>query len=338
MAGRGHSVCLIDLDPQAHLTLHFGAELGKDQSSIYDVLSSGASLQDATLSLGENLSLVPSVIDLAAAEVELVTTVGREQILRDALAGAESAAHELAMIDCPPSLGLLTLNALAAADDVIIPLQPHFLALQGLGKLLETVSLVQKRINPKLRVLGVILCMYETTTRLAAEVVGDLEQFFASHHGLDVPWAKACIFRTRIRRNIKLAECPSYGRTIFDYEPNSHGAQDYAGLAVELLQSLGMAEAPTATETVVETAMEASRPTEVDASAPTESPADGEDVPADASTVEPETEETRQVETLAAVDVDPKILHTPAPPSCHAAESDDTVACETTNASEPPPA
>ncbi|KKL46553.1 hypothetical protein LCGC14_2344390 [marine sediment metagenome] len=154
--------------------------------------------------------------------------------LSAAVSGIEKT-HDFILIDCPPSLGLLTINALAAASDVIIPLQPHFLALQGLGKLLETISLVCKHINPSLRVTGVLLCMYESVTRLTTEVVADLRSFFDTQRRTDKPWAHARIFQTVIRRNIKLAECPSYGKTIFEYEPRSHGAADYNALADEFL-------------------------------------------------------------------------------------------------------
>ncbi len=232
LAERGRRVCLMDLDPQSHLTLHFGIEPGSTPASSYDLLTTDTPLAEAALSVTDGLDVVPAVIDLAAAEVELVSTVGREQILRDRFAEA-TGDWELLLIDCPPSLGLLTLNALAAADDVIIPLQPHFLALQGLGKLLETVSLVQRRINPDLRVAGVILCLYETSTRLAAEVVEDLRGFFEAARGQQVPWADAVIFDSFIRRNVKLAECPSHGTTIFHYDPGSIGATDYTALADE---------------------------------------------------------------------------------------------------------
>jgi len=234
IASRGNDTCLIDLDPQSHLTLHLGVEPGTPPTSIYDVLSGQSSLASAAMLVAPHLWLVPSEIDLAAAEMELVSTVGRERILADAMKD-QGPFCDLAMIDCPPSLGLLTLNALAAADELLIPLQPHFLALQGLGKLLETVGLVQQRINPSLRVAGVVLCMHESTTRLAAEVVQDLENFFAQARDGATPWADAKIFRTSIRRNVKLAECPSYGQTIFDYAPTAHGAEDYSKLADELL-------------------------------------------------------------------------------------------------------
>ena len=237
IASRGHGICLIDLDPQSHLTLHLGTEPGAPERSIYDVLTTELPIGRAVRAVSEGLWLLPSDIDLAAAEVELAGAVGREQILRDRL-GQERLPYEFVMIDCPPSLGLLTLNALAVADDVLIPLQPHFLALHGLGKLLETVSLVQRRLNPNLRVSGIVLCMYESTTRLAGEVAADLDDFFAAARHTATPWAKTRIYRTVIRRNVKLAECPSHGTTIFQYEPHSHGAEDYDNLAEEFFECL----------------------------------------------------------------------------------------------------
>ena len=138
-------------------------------------------------------------------------------------------------MDCAPSLGVLTLNALAATREVFIPLQPHFLALHGLGKLLETTTLVAKRLNPPLRVTGVILCLYESNTRLAQEVQRDLEAYLERSRGVAVPWEGARVFNTRVRRNIKLAECPSFGRSIFGYAPTCNGAEDYQALALEVL-------------------------------------------------------------------------------------------------------
>ncbi|MCK4375503.1 MAG: ParA family protein, partial [Candidatus Brocadiae bacterium] len=150
----------------------------------------------------------------------------------------------------PPSLGLLTINALAAADEVIIPLQPHFLALHGLGQLLQTISLVRQRINPSLTVRGVVLCMFERITRLANEVVADLQGFFLNARGGPTPWSQARIFETVIRRNIKLAECPSHGQSIFAYDPACHGAQDYRALGEEFLETYSPgADAPAAAET-----------------------------------------------------------------------------------------
>jgi chromosome partitioning protein len=130
---------------------------------------------------------------------------------------------------------VLTLNALAAATEVFIPLQPHFLALHGMGKLFETVALVAKRINPVLKVSGIVVCLFEATTRLAQEVMGDLQEYLEKSRLTNAPWAKARVFETRIRRNIKLAECPSFGQSIFSYAPACHGAEDYMNLAREVL-------------------------------------------------------------------------------------------------------
>ncbi len=232
IAARGCEVCLVDLDPQAHLTLHFNVEPAPEAPSVYGVLTGQCEFGEACVKVQDHLTVVPAVMDLAAAEVELAATVGREQILRDSIL-AEPRPFKVLLIDCPPSLGLLTLNALAAANEVFIPLQPHFLALQGLGKLLETVGLVQQRINPGLKVGGVILCLYETATRLAAEVVADLAGFFDATRGEKCPWADAHIFDNVIRRNVKLAECPSHGKTIFQYDASSNGATDYNALADE---------------------------------------------------------------------------------------------------------
>ena len=230
----GHHVLVVDLDPQSHLTLHLGLDASSDGPSVHQVLLDGMSSAEAIVGAGENLSAIRSNIDLAAAELELVSVVGREVILRDALEKINTR-FDFCLIDCPPSLGILTLNALAAAHEVIIPLLPHFLALQGLGKLLETIALVSRRINPGLVVRGVLLCMYEGGTRLCGEVVGDLESFLEAAREANLPWSRAELFKTVIRRNVRLAESPSHGRTIFDYEAKCHGAEDYTALAREVL-------------------------------------------------------------------------------------------------------
>jgi chromosome partitioning protein len=201
---------------------------------MYDVLIDTRPLAEVRRKVSERLWVAPSDINLAAAEVELAGVVGREVILRDLLLQDEGA-FDFVLMDCAPSLGVLTLNALAAANEVFIPLQPHFLALHGLGKLLETTSLVAKRINPALKVTGIAICMYESSTKLAQEVLRDLQEYLDKARGGTAPWSKARIFATRIRRNIKLAECPSFGQSIFGYAPNCHGAEDYAALAHEVL-------------------------------------------------------------------------------------------------------
>jgi chromosome partitioning protein len=146
-------------------------------------------------------------------------------------------AFDYLVIDCPPSLGLLSINAMAAVDEVLLPLQPHFLALHGLSKLLETIELVAEHVNPRLRLLGVVLCMYEAGTRLAAEVARDVGGFFGSGQTGHPAWQAGRLFATRIRRTIRLAEAPSFGQSIFDYAADSHGAEDYAALAVEVEQA-----------------------------------------------------------------------------------------------------
>ena len=234
LALSGRSVELIDLDPQSHASLHLGVTLVDKEPSVYDLLCGEATLTDVRRAVSENLHVIPANLDLAAAELELAGEVGREVILRDRIE-ADTAEHDFLIIDCPPSLGVLTLNALTAVDEVFLPLQPHFLALHGLSKLLRTIEIVSKRLNPTLRLEGIVLCMYESSTRLAAEVSRDVEEFLLASSAQSPVWATAHFFQTKIRRNIRLAEAPSFGQSIFDYAPNSHGAEDYLALAQEVL-------------------------------------------------------------------------------------------------------
>ena len=237
LAEEGSRVCLMDIDPQAHATLHLGLTPQPGETTIYDVLTGDVSLEAARSQVADNLWVVPSQIDLAAAEVELAGVVGRELILRDRLA-AEPEAFDYVVIDCPPSLGMLTINALAAVEEVILPLQPHFLALHGLSKLLSTLELVQRRLNQRLRLSGVVLCMYEAGTRLAGEVSRDVEQFFAQGQERPGPWSAAQVFQTRVRRNIRLAEAPSFGQSILRYAPDCYGAEDYRALGKEVASAV----------------------------------------------------------------------------------------------------
>src|SRR4029450_2541239 len=197
LAESGQRVCVIDLDPQAHATTHLGIEPNGKSPSMYDVLVNSRPLAEVRRKVAERLWVAGSDINLAAAEVELAGVVGREVILRDQLLQDEGA-FDFVIMDCAPSLGVLTLNALSSANEVFIPLQPHFLALHGLGKLLETTALVAKRINPALKVTGIVLCLYEATTKLAQEVVGDLEEYLEKSRGTNAPWAQARVFATRI--------------------------------------------------------------------------------------------------------------------------------------------
>jgi len=230
LAGMGSRVVVVDLDPQSHLTIHLGLEPQAIGAGSYEVLTKEAKFEEEIMLVRPNLWLLPANINLVGAESELVSVVGRETILREAVETVEDKFDYL-MIDCPPSLGLLTLNALAAAEEVLIPLQPHFLALQGFGKLLQTIDLVNKRINPGLKVRGILLCMFESRASLPKEVRADIENFLENARGTNCAWAQARILPTFIRRNIKLAEAPSYGQTIFEYERNCHGAEDYLKVA-----------------------------------------------------------------------------------------------------------
>ena len=234
LAGMGQRVCLIDLDPQGHLSLYFGFDPDDETLTSYDVLCDSVGFAECTTQLRDNLWLIPSTIDLAAAESELAPRENREQILANKMQ-ADADQFDFVIIDCPPALGMLTLNSLAASDDIIIPLQPHFLAMQGLAKLLETIQLMQEHVNSKLRVMGILLCMFEAQMKLTKDVVSEVENFLLESHNQDTPWSQARIFNTVIRRNIRLAECPSYGQTIFEYDKRSNGALDYSKLAYEFL-------------------------------------------------------------------------------------------------------
>jgi chromosome partitioning protein len=234
LAAAGRRVIVIDLDPQAHLTIHLGVEPQAIRAGAYEVLTQSADFMQSLMLVRPNLWLLAANINLVGAETELVNVVGREIILREAMQGCQDQ-FDFCLIDCPPSLSVLSVNALAAAQEVLIPLQPHFLALQGFGKLLQTVDLVNKRINRYLRVTGVLLCMNDTRASLSNEVRADIEQFLNSARGTNSAWSQAQILPAFIRRNIKLAEAPSYGQTIFEYDPDCNGAEDYAKVAKFLL-------------------------------------------------------------------------------------------------------
>ena len=240
-AEMGIPTLVVDLDPQAHASLHLGVDPSDrmDDPSVYDILldpgaHDHAPIHDAIVPVTEHLFCLPSETDLAAAEFELGSEADRFTRLRTAL---DSLGDRFGAVffDCPPSLGLLTLNGLSAATEVIIPMQAHYLALQGVGKLLETIGLLtrgDRAINPDLTVAGVVVCMHDHQAAHTREVVEDLETFFAEAKEMPgLPWSNARVFEPAIRRNIKLAECPSFGQTIFQYAPDANGAKDYAALA-----------------------------------------------------------------------------------------------------------
>lgn len=234
VAKAGRRTLLIDLDSQAHASLHLGVSPAEGQPTVYDVLLDPSVGPKAIVQARPNLGLIPAETDLAAAEVELADSSDRLIRLRSML-DALPEPPEFIFIDCPPSLGVLTLNGLAAVREVMIPMTAHFLALQGVGKLLETVGLMGRSVNPGLHVTGIILCQHDSTTLHGKEVVADLDAFFEAARQQDVPYRNARVYRPHIRRNIKLAEVPSFGQTIDEYAPQCAGAQDYAALARTLV-------------------------------------------------------------------------------------------------------
>lgn len=225
IAEKGKRVLLVDLDPQGNSTSGLGTDKESLQHSIYDVLINRVPASEAIiLTQTQHLRLLPSQIELAGAEVELVGVMAREQVLKRALDKVR-ADFDYIFIDCPPSLGLLTLNALTAADTLLVPIQCEYYALEGLSQLMNTVKLVRMHLNPELEVEGVVLTMYDARTNLSSQVVTEVKKFF-----------KNKVYDTIIPRSIRLGEAPSFGKPITAYDPKSIGAVAYTKLADELLQ------------------------------------------------------------------------------------------------------
>jgi chromosome partitioning protein len=221
----GKKVMLIDLDPQAHMTYSLGIKAHELKRSVYELLKGEATLGQVTQTY-ENMKVIPSTLDLSGADIELSAVPGREALLKECLKGAKGLDYIL--MDCPPGLGLLTLNALTTAREILICLQAEYLALQGLAKLLETVDLVKKRLNKNLAVSGIICTRYDKRKNLNREVVNRIKDHF-----------KEKVFETLIRDNVALAEAPTRGRTIFEYSPRSYGANDYMSLCKEIINGEG---------------------------------------------------------------------------------------------------
>lgn len=225
VADRGKRVLLIDLDPQGNATSGVGIDHNRVEKSVYNVLMDDISVQDAVLpTCVKNLYVLPSHIQLAGAEIELVSALAREHIISRQLELVKPL-YDYVFIDCPPSLGLLTLNALTASDSVLVPIQCEYYALEGLTQLMNTVRLVKKRLNPQLDIEGVVLTMLNGRTKLGVQVVEEVKKFFGQK-----------VYTTIIPRNVRLGEAPSYGQPINVYDGRSAGSLAYSSLASEFLK------------------------------------------------------------------------------------------------------
>ena len=225
LAYKGKKVLIIDIDPQGNTTSGLGIDKKKIDRSIYDVLINDEDIEATLLDTPiENLKLCPSNIQLAGAEIELVSVISRETRIRSVVSEIRDK-YDFIIIDCPPSLGLLTINSLTAADTILVPIQCEYYALEGLSQLMNTVKLVQKHLNPSLDVEGVVLTMFDARTNLSIQVVEEVKKYFRNK-----------VYRTIIPRNVRLSEAPSYGLPIILYDPKSKGAECYLELAEEVIE------------------------------------------------------------------------------------------------------
>jgi chromosome partitioning protein len=226
LAHIGKKVLLIDTDPQGNATSGVGVNKGEVQQCIYDILIDDINIKDVIRSTKvENLDIVPATISLAGAEIELVSTISREVRMKHAIQEAKDL-YDYIIIDCPPSLGLLTINALTAADSIIIPVQCEYYALEGLSQLLSTIRLVQKHLNEDLMIDGVLLTMFDARTNLGIQVIDEVKKYFQDK-----------VYKTIIPRNVRLSEAPSHGEPIIIYDSRSRGAEVYLDLAKEVVRN-----------------------------------------------------------------------------------------------------
>lgn len=228
LARLGKKTLVVDLDPQAHLTTALGMGADLFEATVHDLLKGTADL-DRVVVAREPLRVAPASLELSGADIEFSTVPGREYLLREALwPGATAQGYDFVLVDCPPNLGLLTLNALTAAREVFIPVQTEYLALQSLSRLLETVELVRRRLNPDVTVTGIIATRYNRRKKLSREVAMKIREYF-----------QGVVFKTCIRDAVALAEAPGFGQDIFEYRPGSSGAADYRELCQEILERQG---------------------------------------------------------------------------------------------------
>jgi len=224
LAYKGKKVVIIDIDPQGNTTSGLGIEKKNIEKSIYDVIINEVNIEETLIkTVVDNLYICPSNIQLVGAEVELVSVISRETRMKYAIEDIREK-YDFIIIDCPPSLGLLTLNALTASDTILVPIQCEYYALEGLSQLMNTVKLVQRHLNPTLDVEGVVLTMFDARTNLSIQVVEDVKKYFRNK-----------VYRTVIPRNVRLSEAPSYGLPIILYDPKSKGAECYLELAQEVI-------------------------------------------------------------------------------------------------------
>lgn len=224
LAAKGKKVLVVDIDPQGNTTSGLGIDKNSLDYSIYDLILGSVDIRNCILQTSqENLSIIPSSVQLAGAEIELTEMEEREKPLKKALMGIKND-FDYVFIDCPPSLGLLTINALTAVESVLIPIQCEYYALEGVSQLMNTIELVKKNLNPQLEIQGVVLSMFDGRTNLSIQVVDEVKKYF-----------KGKVYTTLIPRNVRLAEAPSYGMSIIDYDPKSKGAEAYIELAEEFL-------------------------------------------------------------------------------------------------------
>ncbi len=219
------SVLVIDLDPQGNATSGLGIDKGELESTIYDVIVNDEPIKNAILeSSAKNVNICPTNINLAGAEIELVNVMSREQVLKNAIKPVKNE-YDYIIIDCPPSLSILTINALTASDGIIIPIQGEYYALEGLTQLVDTINIVKKKLNKNLSILGVVLTMFDRRTQLTRQVEEEVVNYFGDK-----------VFATHIPRNVRLAEAPSHGVAILDYDKNSKGSKAYEALATEVIK------------------------------------------------------------------------------------------------------